>query len=171
MRTIRLLSERQANREIRRRVAMLPLMHRAGSRGEELVQKCWIELVEQRHVVLLGADVKKRTIEQADGAGKVVLTLRRPQYRSDEIKTACDTIRNEASAHDGRRRRSIESSWLEGCEPTQGTLDPMRVCSAIEQAVRGLLRYVSREASGRRIGTNRVPACSADDARGALFGD
>ena len=171
MRTIRLLTERQANREIQRRIAMLPLMHRAGTREAELVQKVWVELIENRHVILLGADVKKRTIEQADGTGKVVLSLRRPQYRSDEIKTACDAVRNAASEHDGSRRRSIESSWLEGCEPTQGTLDPMRVCSAIEQAVRGLLRYVSREANGRRIGTNRVKACSANKARRALHGD
>lgn len=171
MRTIRLLSERQANREIKRRIAMLPLMHRAGSREAELVQKVWVELVEKRHVVLLAMDARKRTVEQADGSPKVVLTLRRPQYRSDEIRTACDTVRNEASEHDGRRRRSIESSPLEGCNPSSGTLDPARVASAIEEASLGRLRYVSREASGRRIGTNRVPPCSPDAARTALHGD
>ncbi len=171
MRTIRLLSERQANREIKRRIAMLPLMHRAGSREEELVQKCWIELVENRHVVLLSMDVKKRKVVNDDGTEKVVVLLRRPQYRSDEIKSACDTVRNEASEHDGRRRDSIESSWLEGCEPSNGTLDPMRVVSAIEQAVKGLLRYVSREASGRRIGTNKAGSCSSSEARRALYGD
>ncbi len=142
------MTERQTIREIKRRIRLIPLRYRKGDMAGELLSKAWAILLENR-----------------------LFYTGEPLYRSDEIRSACNAVSHRQRDHDGTRRRNAEIGSLEGCNPSSSTLDPARVASAIEQASLGRLRYVSREANGMRIGTNRLPPCSPSDARRALHGD